>query len=88
MNERSGVFAPLAGTDYECAIRAIVNSGREPAEFVLEERCTDIQLPGGTTRSYKLVSVKRLTAGLQRQYNTGRGRHKTKGRYHRPLTTE
>jgi hypothetical protein len=71
VNARSGVFAPLAGAEYDCAIRAIVNAGHEPAKFVLEERCAEVQLAGGTSHRYKLVSVRRLTAGHQRLYNTG-----------------
>ena len=50
-----------------------MHAGLDPAEFALEERRTDVRFPGGDRRIYKLVSVKRLTIGIQRQYNTGPG---------------
>jgi hypothetical protein len=73
MSSRRQVFAPLEGAEYRHAVDAIVQAGLEPAEFVLEERRTDVRYPGGDHRVYKLVSVKRLTVGIQRQYNTGSG---------------
>ena len=73
MTVRRAVFAPLEGVEYECAIDAIVRAGLDPAEFALEERRTDVRFPGGEHRVYKLVSVKRLTVDVQRQYNTGMG---------------
>ncbi len=55
------------------AIEAISGNGFEPAEFALEERCSVNRLPGGVQRIHKLISVKRLTVGFQRQYNCGPG---------------
>jgi hypothetical protein len=66
-------FAPLDGTEYAMAISAILGAGYEPAEFALEERRSDLRAAGGSVRTYKLVSVKRLTVGYQRQYNSGPG---------------
>jgi len=73
MTSRREMFAPLTGAEYASAIAAIVAGGFEPAEFVLEERCSTIRQPGGGQRIYKLISVKRLTVGFQRQYNSGPG---------------
>ncbi len=70
---KRAVFAPLEGAEYDCAIEAILSAEHEPAEFLLEERRTDVRYPGGDRRVYKLVSVKRLTEGVQRQYNTAPG---------------
>ena len=67
------MFAQLEGTEHACAIAAIVNGGFDPAEFILEERCSSVRQPGGGQRVYKLISVKRLTVGFQRQYNSGPG---------------
>lgn len=66
-------FLPLEGGEYTTAIAAIVGAGFEPAEFALEERRTDLRGPGGIHRVHKLISVKRLTVGYQRQYNSGPG---------------
>jgi hypothetical protein len=54
-------------------MEAIVGGGFDAAEFMLEERCSIVRQPGGTQRVYKLISVKRLTIGFQRQYNSGPG---------------
>jgi hypothetical protein len=70
---RREVFAPLDGAEYASAIAALENAGFDAAQFVLEERCSIVRQPGGGQRIYKLVSVKRITAGLQRQYNSGPG---------------
>jgi hypothetical protein len=67
------VFGPLEGAEHESALAAIVNGGFDPAEFVLEERCSIVRQPGGGQRIFKLISVKRLTVGFQRQYNSGPG---------------
>jgi hypothetical protein len=73
VTSRREVFGPLTGAEYTGAISAIVNGGFEPADFVLEERCSIVRQPGGGQRIYKLISVKRLTIGFQRQYNSGPG---------------
>ena len=70
---RRAVFAPLEGVEHSSAITAIVNGGFDPVEFALEERCTTVRQPGGGQRVHKLISVKRLTVGFQRQYNSGPG---------------
>lgn len=67
------MFAPLEGAECEGAVAVIVGAGFDPADFMLEERCSVVRQPGGGQRTYKLVSVKRLTVGFQRQYNTGPG---------------
>jgi hypothetical protein len=67
------MFAPLAGAEFDGAIAAITGAGFDPADFMLEERCSIVRQPGGSQRIYKLVSVKRLTVGFQRQYNCGPG---------------
>jgi hypothetical protein len=66
-------FAPLEGAEFEGAIAAIVDAGFDPADFMLEERCSIARQPGGRQRIHKLVSVKRLTVGFQRQYSCGPG---------------
>lgn len=73
MTSKRDAFTPLEGTEYACAMGAITEGGFDPGEFVLEERCSIIRQPGGTQRIYKLISVKRLTVGFQRQYNSGPG---------------
>ena len=73
MTSRREVFGPLTGAEYTSAISAIVAGGFEAVEFVLEERCSTVRQPGGGQRVYKLISVKRLTIGFQRQYNSGPG---------------
>jgi hypothetical protein len=70
---KRAVFAPLEGAELDCALAAIVRVGLEPRDFVLEERRTDQYLAGGHSLIHKLISVKRLTSGVQRQYGTGRG---------------
>lgn len=73
MTTRREAFAPLDGTEQQCALTAIAEGGFEPAEFVLEQRCSTVRQPGGAQRVYKLISVKRITIGFQRQYNSGPG---------------
>ena len=60
MTTRREAFAPLDGTEQQCALAAIAEGGFEPAEFVLEQRCSTVRQPGGAQRVYKLISVKRL----------------------------
>ncbi len=66
-------FQPLAGSEYELAMSALADAGFDAAEFVLEEQRSEIRMAGGPPQVFKLVSVKRLTVGLQRCYNSGRG---------------
>ncbi|MGZ5595236.1 MAG: hypothetical protein ACXWG3_01240 [Usitatibacter sp.] len=73
MTTKRATFAPLEGAEYQCAIEAIVGSQLEPSQFVLEERRTEMRYPGGDRRVHKLVSVKCLTAGIQRQYSSAPG---------------
>lgn len=73
MTSKREAFAPLEGAEHTSAMEAIVACGFDPAEFVLEERCSFVRQPGGGQRVYKLISVKRITVGFQRQYNSGPG---------------
>ena len=73
MTMKRAVFALLQGAELAAALRAIEQAELDPAEFALEERRTDHPLPGGQNAVHKLVSVKRLTTGMQRQYAAGRG---------------
>ena len=73
MTMKRGVFAPLQGAELAVALRAIDQAELDPAEFALEERRTDQRLAGGQHAVHKLISVKRLTTGMQRQYAGGRG---------------
>ena len=73
MTSRREVFAPLDGNENTCAIAAITDGGFDLADFVLEERCTHVRQPGGGQRIHKLISVKRLSVGFQRQYHCGPG---------------
>ncbi|MGZ5036752.1 MAG: hypothetical protein ACXWGT_08210 [Usitatibacter sp.] len=73
MSARRSAFNPLQGAEKESALAAIRNAGFDVEEFVLEERRSEMRLPGGGVRVYKLISVKRVTVGFQRQYNTGAG---------------
>jgi hypothetical protein len=74
VSSKREAFGPLEGAENASAIEAIVNGGFDPAEFVLEERCSFVRQPGSSgQRVYKLISVKRLTVGFQRQYNSGPG---------------
>src|SRR5258708_37465595 len=66
-------FAPLGGSEFRTAIAALIAGGFEPAEFLLEEQKTEIQMASSDPQVFKLVSVKRLTVGLKREYNSGRG---------------
>jgi hypothetical protein len=70
---KRAVFAPLEGPELASALSAIARAGLDPAEFVLEERRNDQSFPGGQVAVYKLISVKRLATGMQRQYSKGRG---------------
>jgi hypothetical protein len=65
-------FQPLADTEYELAMSALVDAGFDPADFVLEEQRSEIRVANAPAQVFKLVSVKRLTVGLQRCYNSGR----------------
>ena len=73
MTSKREAFVPLEGNEYGSAIAAIVGGGLEPADFVLEERRSNVRQPGGILKVHKLISVKRLTGGFQRQYNGGPG---------------
>ena len=73
MTSRREMFASLEGAELAGAIAALVNGGFDPAEFILEERCSTVRQPGGVQRVHKLISVKRVTVGFQRQYNSGPG---------------
>jgi hypothetical protein len=66
-------FQPLADEEYELAMSALVDAEFDPAEFVLEEQRSEVHMAGAPSQVFKLVSVKRLTVGLQRCYNSGRG---------------
>ena len=70
---RRAVFAPLEGAELAAAENAILRVGLDPGEFVMEERRTEQTFGGGASAVHKLISVKRLTTGAQRQYSTGRG---------------
>ncbi len=69
--KRAG-FAPLEGAEFQNALNAILCAGLEPSDFDLEERRTEGYGRGGTA-VHKLVSIKRRSTGIQRQYSTGRG---------------
>jgi hypothetical protein len=73
MGVKREVFAPLDGAEHKTAIAAIEKAGLDPSEFVLEERCARPPLRTPSTSAHKLISVKRLTNGTQRQYGSGRG---------------
>ncbi len=73
MSVKRSVFAPLEGKERDSAVSAIAGAELEPAEFVLEERRTEQVFARGSTVVHKLISVKRVTTGAQRQYSTGRG---------------
>src|ERR1700682_3770112 len=66
-------FQPLEGSEYELAMAALADAGFDPSEFVLEEQRSEIRMAGSAPQVFKLVSVKRLTVGLHRCYNSGRG---------------
>lgn len=70
---RSESFTRLEGKEYETAIAALLAAGHDPAEFALEEQRTVLQMAGAAPQVFKLVSIKRLTAGMFRTYNSGRG---------------
>jgi hypothetical protein len=73
MKPRKDLFAPMTEPEYSSAVEALVERGFAPADFVLEERCSNVRQPGGKVKIHKLVSVKRITTGFQRQYNCGPG---------------
>ena len=73
MSLKRAVFAPLEGAELEGAVEAILHAGLAPEAFILEERRTEQVFGGGGSVVHKLVSVKRLANGTQRQYSTGRG---------------
>ena len=66
-------FEPLTEPEFSSAMTALAEGGFDPAGFVLEERRTNFRLPGGSVKVHKLVSVKRIATGFQRQYNSGPG---------------
>jgi hypothetical protein len=71
MNPRSS-FTPLSGNEYETAMALLVESGFEPAEFVLEEQYFDAPAVSSAHHVSKVVSVIRLPIGLHRRYTSGR----------------
>ena len=73
MKNSKDTFAPMTEPEFSSAMTAIAERGFDPADFVLEERRTNIRQPGGSVKVLKLVSVKRLATGFQRQYNSGPG---------------
>ena len=73
MKKARGIFEPMTEPEFSSAMTALADGGFDPADFFLEERCSNIRLPGGAVKVHKLVSVKRLATGFQRQYNTGPG---------------
>ena len=70
---KRSMFAPLEGNERDSAVDAIARAELDPAEFVLEERRTEQNFARGSTVVHKLISVKRVSTGAQRQYSTGRG---------------
>lgn len=73
MSVKRPMFAPLEGSELDSAVNAIARAELEPAEFVLEERRTEHNFARGSAVVHKLISIKRVTTGAQRQYSTGRG---------------
>jgi hypothetical protein len=73
MKARRDAFAPMTEPEFSSALATLVDGGFEPADFLLEERCSNFRMPGGVVRISKLVSVKRLATGFQRQYTSGPG---------------
>jgi len=73
MKVRRDAFAPMTEPEYSSALATLVEGGFEPADFLLEERSSRMRMPGGAVKVHKLVSVKRLATGFQRQYNSGPG---------------
>jgi hypothetical protein len=71
MNPRTS-FEPLSGTEYEKAIALLVESGFEPAEFLLEQQRFDAQGASAMPHVSKMVSVIRLPIGLHRRYTAGK----------------
>ena len=73
MGLRRAIFEPLQGVELEWAISAICAGGLDPSQFLLEERRSTFIAGGGVQVVHKLVSVKWLATGVQRQYSNGRG---------------
>jgi hypothetical protein len=73
MSARRPIFAPLQGTERDSAANAIARANLDLAEFVLEERRTEQIFARGNSVVHKLISIRRVTTGAQRQYSTGRG---------------
>ena len=73
MKKSRNVFAPMTDPEHSAALGQIAERGFDPAGFVLEERCSNFRMPGGSVKVTKLVSVKRIATGFQRQYNSERG---------------
>ena len=73
MSCKRPMFAPLQGAELEAAVSAIMRAELPPADFALEERRTEQNFALGAVQVHKLISVKRLANGRQRQYSTGRG---------------
>jgi hypothetical protein len=72
MSVRKAVFASLEGAELTAAVSAITRAGLDPAHFALEERRTEQTMARGGA-VHKLISIKSLASGTQRQYSTGRG---------------
>jgi hypothetical protein len=73
MTVRRPMFAPLEGSERDSAVNAIARAELQPTEFVMEERRTQQNFARGSVVVHKLISIKRVTTGAQRQYSTGRG---------------
>lgn len=73
MSMKRPLFAALQGEERDAAINAIARASLAPSEFVLEERRTQQNFSRGDVVVHKLISIKRVTTGAQRQYSTGRG---------------
>jgi hypothetical protein len=70
MNKSRNVFAPMTDPEFTSALEQITERGFDPAGFVLEERCSNYRMPGGSVKVTKLVSVTRIATGFQRQYSS------------------
>ena len=73
MKGRRDAFTPMTEPEFSSALATLQEGGFEAADFLLEERRSNVRMPGGAVKVYKLVSVKRLATGFQRQYNSGPG---------------
>ena len=67
-----GDFAPLEGVELETALRVIERAGLERADFVLEERRTDREIIAAHILVHKIIRVRTVATGMERQYGTGR----------------